>query len=689
MTSVMDPQSISFNPRDDIWRFHSEMLRVQQTQAEHADRLSRLERRQDEDARVKSVWGTSSPFPSVLGGTPQQVPLQQPNSDAFSTFDDQSSNLIGSLHLDPEEEPRRLGATSRANSVRFDESANQGHWSQASRVSMDLIPRSGSSLGGHPMTERSYSHKSDGRQSSAAASVHSATSGRANSLGIDTAFPGDASTLDVPRIAPGLFFLGSVPAVIRCWLNTSFKHDSLLYAAVCSGSYTSSLDVKLIEKLGYEDQIFRDDEGTRRIKLDLYLPEAVPYPASSRASSPTPQLPSLKVDFRVVESDGVDSKAIKVVLGSDLLRHHSADILFSSNSMVLFDDERNKLSVPLVRPEDESTFKSLQTSTHEHRAAFPQDFDAAPGSSGRSEGKRSPMTLEGLKQASPAPTAHPNGRHATVAFSEDDPVTTPDRRSMERNAPGSSAAHRLDQTKDAHSDSDHATAPSQVSRSNSSSSAIWGNWRRIESEKSDSTAPTTAADWASLGRNSQQGAAGGSTGTNSSSNTYQRRDTGIKVLKPIRTQSRNPSVASGAGGPLSATSTPTTTGGGGASASSSRFFDEGRRRVTSVSSAAGGGGAAAGWATGQARDGGEQPGGSSSSGSSGPKRAISVSDVVKGGGGGGGTAKDASAGSGKPAGGLAKQNQNPVGGASAFAWLNSAGGGSGGAGGAGGAGGTK
>ncbi|KAK8160689.1 hypothetical protein BKA80DRAFT_183064, partial [Phyllosticta citrichinensis] len=562
----MDPQSISFNPRDDIWRFHSEMLRVQQTQAEHADRLSRLERRQDEDARVKSVWGTSSPFPTVL------VPLQQPNSDAFSTFDDQSSNLIGSLHLDPEEEPRRLGATSRANSVRFDESANQGHWSHASRVSMDLIPRSGSSLGGHPMTERSYSHKSDGRQSSAAASVHSATSGRANSLGIDTAFPGDASTLDVPRIAPGLFFLGSVPAIIRCWLNTSFKHDSLLYAAVCSGSYTSSLDVKLIEKLGYEDQIVRDDEGTRRIKLDLYLPEAVPYPASSRASSPTPQLPSLKVDFRVVESGGVDSKAIKVVLGSDLLRHHSADILFSSNSMVLFDDERNKLSVPLVRPEDESTFKSLQTSTHEHRAAFPQDFDAAPGSS-----------------------AHPNDRHATVAFSEDDPVTTPDRRSMERNAPGSSAAHRLDQNKDAHSDSDHATAPSQVSRSNSSSSAIWGNWRRIESEKSDSTTPTTTADWASLGRNSQQGAAGGSTGTNSSSNTYQRRDTGIKVLKPIRTQSRNPSVASGAGGPLSATSTPTTTGGGGASSS------------------------------------------------------------------------------GKPAGGLAKQNQNPVGGASAFAWLNSAG----------------
>ncbi|KAK8228674.1 hypothetical protein BKA81DRAFT_285312, partial [Phyllosticta paracitricarpa] len=563
----MDPQSIPFTPRDDIWRFHSEMLRVQQTQAEHADRLSRLERRQDEDARVKSVWGTSSPFPSVL------VPLQQPNSDAFSTFDDQSSNLIGSLHLDPEEEPRRLGATSRANSVRFDETANQGHWSHASRVSMDLIPRTGSSLGGHPMTERSYSHKSDGRQSSAAASVHSATSGRANSLGIDTTFPGDASTLDVPRIAPGLFFLGTVPAVIRCWLNTSFKHDSLIYAAVCSGSYTSSLDMKLIEKLGYEGQIVRDDEGTRKIKLELYLPEAVPYPASSRASSPTPQLPSLKVDFTVVESYGADSKAIKVVLGSDLLRHHSADILFSSNSMILFDDERNKLSVPLVRPEDESTFKTLQTSTHEQRVVFSQDFDGAPGSS-----------------TSPTSAAQSNDRHTTVAFSEDDHVTTSDRRSL----PGSSQANRLDQNKDVHSDSDHTPARSQVSRSDSSSSAIWGNWRRIESEKSDSTTPTTTADWASLGRNSQQGVAGGGTSTNSS-NTYKRRDTGIKVLKPIRTQSsRNPSVASGAGGPPSAVSTPSTTTGGGASSS------------------------------------------------------------------------------GKPA-GPSKQNQNPVGGASAFAWLNSAG----------------
>jgi ubiquitin carboxyl-terminal hydrolase 4/11/15 len=68
----MDPQSVAFQPREDLWRFQSEMLRVQENQADLADRVSRLERKQDDDSRLKNVWGTSSPFPSVLGGTPQQ-----------------------------------------------------------------------------------------------------------------------------------------------------------------------------------------------------------------------------------------------------------------------------------------------------------------------------------------------------------------------------------------------------------------------------------------------------------------------------------------------------------------------------------------------------------------------------------------------------------------------------------------
>ena len=111
----MDPQSVTFTPRDDFWRYQSEMMKVQQTQADHADRLLRLERRQEEDARMKSLWGTSSPFPSILSGTPQQGPIHQPPPDAFSGFDSQSTNLIGSLHLDADDEPRRTGAASRAN----------------------------------------------------------------------------------------------------------------------------------------------------------------------------------------------------------------------------------------------------------------------------------------------------------------------------------------------------------------------------------------------------------------------------------------------------------------------------------------------------------------------------------------------------------------------------------------------
>ena len=68
----MDPESATFTPRDDLWRVQNEMLRVHQVQAELADRVSRLERRHDEDTKLKSLWGTASPFPSALASTPQQ-----------------------------------------------------------------------------------------------------------------------------------------------------------------------------------------------------------------------------------------------------------------------------------------------------------------------------------------------------------------------------------------------------------------------------------------------------------------------------------------------------------------------------------------------------------------------------------------------------------------------------------------
>jgi hypothetical protein len=67
----MDPQ-FAFASREELWRLHEDMKLLHTTQAEQAERLSRVERRQEDDARLRSVWGTSSPFPGVLSSTPQQ-----------------------------------------------------------------------------------------------------------------------------------------------------------------------------------------------------------------------------------------------------------------------------------------------------------------------------------------------------------------------------------------------------------------------------------------------------------------------------------------------------------------------------------------------------------------------------------------------------------------------------------------
>ena len=59
----MDPQ-YGLASKDDLWRLQNEMKN-------HADRLMRLEQRQDMDNRIKSPWGSQSPFPSTINGTPQ------------------------------------------------------------------------------------------------------------------------------------------------------------------------------------------------------------------------------------------------------------------------------------------------------------------------------------------------------------------------------------------------------------------------------------------------------------------------------------------------------------------------------------------------------------------------------------------------------------------------------------------
>lgn len=497
--------------------------------------------------------------------TSATAPLQQPSSDHFRGFDDEANNLMSSLHLDADDEPRRgMAASSRANSVRFDESANQNHFSHSSRPSVDFLSRTSSGLGGLQMTERTSSHKSDARASSAH-SMRSAASGRASSLNLDTGYSlGDSnrSPLDTPGLAPGLLLLGSVPAIIRCWMNTNFKHDALLYAAVCTGSYKSYLDLRLIEKLGFEHEISAEGSGVRTVKLPVYFPEAVPHPASSRSSSPAPQLPTLTVDFQVVEHTGGDaeSKALQIFLGSDTLRAHSADILFSSNSVTLFDDERSKLSIPLVRPENEAAFKSLYiTSAPVQVLASSSDSKEHPQPYLNGLGQASSAASVSSTAASPPPGRYrPPGALAAEASSADSAKAgAPGSESGERPTSRQSSVSRpsltlLNTQQESQDQSGDAISQSTPLRSGSSP-AIWGSWRKDGTAPSITPAQPPGLDWTSSGKAREL--------------SYQRKDTGIKVLKP-KTGAR---TFSSTGGPSSATVASPSDG-------RSRFFDEGRRR---------------------------------------------------------------------------------------------------------------
>lgn len=194
-------------------------------------------------------------------------------------------------------------------------------------------------------------------------------SGRTSSLGLDTNFhigdrDEDDSPIDVPAPPPGLFVLGSVPSIIRCWLGENFSHNALLYAVVCTGSQKSTIEYNLVKELGLLAAIEKNSTGVSIIRLPVYLPEAIVTHPSSRANSPAPQLPTFTTTFEVIGSSRSSlskRRTIRVFIGSDTLRIHSADVLLSQNLMTLYGDDRVKLTVPFVRPEDDATFKDITT----------------------------------------------------------------------------------------------------------------------------------------------------------------------------------------------------------------------------------------------------------------------------------------------------------------------------------------
>ncbi|OJJ50563.1 hypothetical protein ASPZODRAFT_148052 [Penicilliopsis zonata CBS 506.65] len=515
----MDAQ-YPFASREDIWRVFEELKELHATQFEQGERIARLERRRDEDARLKSVWGPVSPFPSSVGSTINAEPVFHHSADAFRGFDQgPHHSAVSTVGIDVDEEPRR--GASRANSVRFDESAIHGYYGQASRSSSELPLRTGSGMGSHPLTERSLSHRSDGRRSSSGHSHHSA---RTNSLGLETSSRMMGSSVGGSPLMPppGLFLLGPVPCIIRCWLTTNFSNESLLYAAACSGSYSSSVGYSMIQRFGLEDFLVHED-GVQCVKLPLYLPEASIHTTSSRASSPAPQVPTVTVRFIVRDLDPSDT-TVQIILGSDVLRSHNADVLFSQDKIIMVDDDRNKISIPLVRPENEAVFKCLHTAP------------VLPRTEPETSQEREDSELHDSGYIGPGVIGRPpNQSRSTSAPSSN-------RVSMEENDENRRKAGPLSSSHGDVGDSPYSPQQTEDLSTSPIDFGVSAPHAKIQG----------ASVWSSWRRDSKLDSSGSSTGTSSLS-----RGRPMKVLRPSKSSSRISTVAAAA---AAATAPSSTTG---------------------------------------------------------------------------------------------------------------------------------
>ena len=61
--------SLFYPTHEELYSLQMEIRQIHMVQSNHAERISRIEKRNANDATIKSVW--NSPFASALGGTPQ------------------------------------------------------------------------------------------------------------------------------------------------------------------------------------------------------------------------------------------------------------------------------------------------------------------------------------------------------------------------------------------------------------------------------------------------------------------------------------------------------------------------------------------------------------------------------------------------------------------------------------------
>jgi hypothetical protein len=272
--------------------------------------------------------------------------------------------ILSGLQLDDVDVPKR--GASRANSVRFDDSATTNHWIHDSPGTSDYFGQrsAGGPIGGYPMTERSSSHKSDQRSDGRQSSLRSFGVDLQPAAEPEFAFrPGSqpGETLEPCLQRPSSTPTGPAPAMIRCWLDTPSIYGPLLYAVVCTGASVSAIERSLLCQLGLEDRVEKPSGREPRIQLSLFLPDAN-IQQHARASGPA-KLARLVVEFVVLPDQHRNQTEtdIGIFLGSDILSSHMGDVLFSQSQLMLHVEDGRKVYVPFYRPESKKSFSDIFT----------------------------------------------------------------------------------------------------------------------------------------------------------------------------------------------------------------------------------------------------------------------------------------------------------------------------------------
>lgn len=364
----------------DPWGLQEEIRLLKVAQFEHAERLSqhsarinKLEKRH-EDSRIKSLWSSPSPFPAPLSTFSQQP--SNPETTNANEYDEQENLVLSGLPLDEVDIPRR--GASRANSVRFDDSATTNHWIQDSPSTSDYFGnRTSNCLGGYAMTERSSSHKSDNRSDGRHSSVRSFGGDAISFEGEHVAFRPPTRGSDildsclhrtpVPKVGPA-------PAIVRCWLDTTSSFRPLHYAVICTGSAKSTIEMSLVTHLSLQDRIIRTLGNEPTIELPVFLPDGI-VQQQSRITGPS-KIPRLTVKFLVSHTFQHGFKeeeecVIQIFLGSDVISAYACDVLFSQSKIFLHVDDGRKVFIPFIRPEAEDRFSDIFTAhTGHHRVTL-------------------------------------------------------------------------------------------------------------------------------------------------------------------------------------------------------------------------------------------------------------------------------------------------------------------------------